>query len=60
MVDFDQQLIGLYQVPLIDIDLGNIAVHARENVHELVWNQIGGIGQPYVEIPPDGETSCPR
>ena len=51
MVDFDEQLVGLHEVALIDIQFGNIAVDSGEDVDHLIGCDVGRVRQADVQVP---------
>ena len=51
MVDFDEQLVGLHEIALIDVQFRNVAVHSGEDVDHLIGCDIRRIRQADVQIP---------
>src|SRR5215475_11863652 len=50
VVDFHDQLVGPHPIPLIDMNLGDVSVDAREHVDELVGSDIGRIVESDVDV----------
>ncbi len=50
VVDFHEQLVGFYEITLVDVELRDIAVYAGVDVDELVGGDVGRVGEPDIEI----------
>src|SRR2546426_12792712 len=50
MIHFHKQLVGLDEIALVHIDLGDVAVYPREDVDLLVGLNVGCVHEAHVEI----------
>ena len=44
VVDLDQQLVGFYEIAFVHVQLGDVAVHPRKDVDDLIGRDIRRIG----------------
>jgi len=50
MVDLDKQLIGFDVISLVHVNFGDVAIHAGEEIYDLVGDDVGRVGQADGEV----------
>ena len=50
VVNLDEQLVGLDEIALVHVELGDIPVHARKQIHLLIGGDVGREGEPDIQV----------